>query len=117
MTAKFDEEAFLARARRQLDESASAVDGESASRLSRARHHALSSLEKRASFWPAWGMPAGAISAALAIVLTLGSFQNRSASDNVSDLEELELLSANESFELLEDLEFYEWLPTEQETG
>ena len=34
-------------------------------------------------------MPAGVISAALAIVLTLGLFQNRGASDNVSDLEEL----------------------------
>ena len=116
MKAKLTEESFLAQATKQLDESAAALDGETSSRLTRARQRALSELDRLPGFWPRWSLAAGVLASALVLVLAIGLTRQPSPED-VSGFEDLELLSANESFELFEELEFYEWLPAEQETG
>lgn len=117
MRVKHTEAAFLDEARRQLDESAAGLDAETSSRLTQARHQALSALDRRTVWWRGWSLPTGVLAGALVVVLAVGLVRAPTSTENISDLEDLELLSANESFELLEDLEFYEWLPTEQETS
>lgn len=117
MKSKRTEAAFLARVKGQLDESVDGLDAETRSRLTQARYQALSGLEKRSPWWRGWSLPTGALATALVVVLAVGLARPPTSTESVSDLEDLELLSANESFELLEELEFYEWLPAEQETG
>ena len=116
MNTERTEESFLAQARKQLDKSAEALDGETSSRLTRARQRALAELEPAPGWWPRWSLPVGALAGVLALVLAIG-LTSQPSPESVSSLEDLELLSANESFELFEELEFYEWLPAERETG
>ena len=117
MKSKRTEATFLARVKGQLDESVDQLDAETRSRLTQARYQALSGLEQRSPWWRGWSLPAGALATALVVVLAVDLARPPTPTESVSDLEDLELLSANESFELLEELEFYEWLPAEQETG
>jgi hypothetical protein len=106
---------FEKRTREILDESAGRLDGRTLSRLTQARHAALSRAEKPArEAWRSW-MPAGAAAAAVLVtVVWMAQPEERAApvAANGGALEDIELLPDAEAPDFvsdIDDLEFYEW--------
>lgn len=99
------------RAQELLRTSADRLDGNIRSRLTQARSAAIEEArESRTSFVWRTLVPAGALAgvAALAFMLWSGSQQAPATLHN--SLDDIDLIVTSESFELLEDLEFYEWV-------
>ena len=110
------------RARELFDASVDGLDGETRSRLNRARHAALAEVEHaRRSPWRAWLPAAAAASVAmLAVVLWRmpGDSTDRSAAsaEGTPAAEVVELLATSEGIDVAsEDPEFYAWLATRDE--
>jgi hypothetical protein len=110
------------RARELFDASVDGLDGETQSRLNRARHAALAEAEHaRPGPWRAWLPAAAAASVAmLAIVLWRmpGDSMDRSAAsaEGAPAAEVVELLATSEGIDVAsEDPEFYAWLATRDE--
>jgi hypothetical protein len=88
------------------------------SRLTQARSAAVEAARSSRGVvgWRTWA-PAGALAgaAALAIFLWNGAPQSPGTSTSAvhSSLEDLDIMITDESFELLEELEFYEWVALE----
>lgn len=110
-------EAFEQRARERLAESTDRLDGRIRSRLTQARFAAVEEARRahRSFTWRNW-IPAGALAAAavLAVALWNGntSVPQPPTVTAQNSLDDLEIVAGDESFELLEDLEFYEWVAT-----
>jgi DNA-binding PucR family transcriptional regulator len=111
-----EDEAFEERARDLLEESTNRLDGNVRSRLTQARFAAVEEARRaRHSFrWRAW-IPAGALAAAAAVAIVLWSGQSPSPAVQ-SSLDDLEIVADGENFELLENLDFYEWVSTQDPT-
>jgi hypothetical protein len=59
-------------------------------------------------------VPAGALAAAAVLTVVLWSGQTAPpASLGVQSLDDLEIVAGGENFELLENLDFYEWVATQ----
>jgi len=107
--------AFERRTQELLDESTERLDGRVRSRLTQARSAAVEEARKPrlGVAWRTW-IPAGALAGAAALAVFLWSGAPHSPGTPVlavhSSLDDLDILVTNESFELLEDLEFYEWV-------
>ena len=114
-----DEEEFQERSAQLLREGTQNLSGHVRSRLTQARHAAVEEARRSRVLrqWLAWA-PAGALAAALviAVVMLTGQPAKQEFPAAVapgaehSAMDDLELLAGSESFELLEDLEFYDWL-------
>lgn len=106
---------FERRVQELLRASADRLDGHIRSRLTRARSAAMEEARRaRHSFpWRTW-IPAGALAGAAALAVILWTEGPRSPQGPAlavhSSLDDLDILVTSESFELLEDLEFYEWV-------
>ncbi len=123
-----DEEAFERRSRELLQAGVDGLDGRIRSRLTQARFAALEAARKnRFGFaWQSW-IPAGGVAAAALLAVLLWNARPADqpgtqmagvqAAGAASSMDDLELLVASESFELLEDLEFYEWLESAPGSG
>jgi hypothetical protein len=108
------------RAREVLQASVDGLDGHIRSRLTQARSAALEEARKsRAPFGWRTLIPAGALAgaAALAFVLWNGGAPAPGAATPHNSFEDLDLIVTSESFELLEDLEFYEWVAATDADG
>jgi ferric-dicitrate binding protein FerR (iron transport regulator) len=112
------------RAKDAFDRSAAALDAETRSRLTQARHRALEELPSasRRRRWQWVLAPAGALAAAAIVaVLVLGpSGSNNGVSDaglqQAVALGDLELLLGDEDLEMYdEEIEFYAWLEEQPE--
>jgi len=99
------EELFLVGVRDALNESVDRLDGEVCSRLTQARYKALAG-QKTGDASDAW-VPGGVFAVALTAMMVF-SIQPE-PTQSVPVVEDVELLSAVD-FELLDELEFYEWL-------
>ena len=113
-SAEFD--LFLQKARAVFDESVDSLDGQARSRLNRARQTALAELDRGTvglGRWTRWAPAAGAaVVAVVAVVLLNGNpevdqFVNPEAAQLDGDFE---LLMAEDSFDMLLELEFYSWV-------
>jgi len=117
------DEAFAARASKLLRAQADSLDAATMSRLNRARYKALDEGRNRAvgTGWSLNWLPAGGVAlvAALIAVLWIGNLQpgagtgERGTISTVlegSAVDDLEVLLAEESLEMLEDLDFYTWM-------
>ena len=109
-------EALERRARELLESSTERLDGRVRSRLTQARFAAVEEARRarHRSAWRTW-IPAGALAAAaaLAIVLWSGHPATPTATlDAHNSLDDLEIVAGGENFELLENLDFYEWVST-----
>jgi len=108
-------ESMERRARELLDESTERLDGRVRSRLTQARSAAVEEARRaqRRFAWRTW-IPAGAVAGAAALAVFLWSGAPHSPGTPAlavhSSLDDLDIMVTNESFELLEDLEFYEWV-------
>jgi hypothetical protein len=116
MSTRDDERAeFERRARELLDESTERLDARVRSRLTQARAAAIEVARgSRGGFsWRLW-IPAGALAgaAALAVLLWSGTPQSPATPTLAirGSLEDIDILVTDESFELLEELEFYQWV-------
>lgn len=110
------------RARELFDASVAGLDGETRSRLNRARHAALAEAERAGrSPWRAWLPAAAAASVAmLAVVLWRmpGDSTDRpsASAEGAPAAEVVELLATGEGIDVAsEDPEFYAWLATRDE--
>ncbi|HHO68564.1 MAG TPA: DUF3619 family protein [Gammaproteobacteria bacterium] len=105
-----DEQAFVDRLRQQLDRQADELDELTLARLRAARARALEQARggARSHAWlPAAGM---AVAAALVAAVLLWP----SAPKLPAGADDLDLLAAGEDMELIEELEFYDWLDRTQ---
>lgn len=114
------DERLARRAKALFDESVEELDAATLSRLNRGRHAALAELrpDRAAAHWARW-LPATGVAAAAVVV---GIMMRGPAAPDVVDApvtaSDFEMLLDEESLEMLEDLEFYNWLEAaDLETG
>ena len=108
------------RAQELLQASVDALDGNIRSRLTQARSAAVEEARKaRHPFFWRTVVPAGALAGAAALALVLWSSAPRAPAPAAlhNSLDDLDLIVTSESFELLEDLEFYEWVAVTDADG
>jgi hypothetical protein len=111
---KTDEE-LAGRAKEAFDRSVDGLDAATLSRLNRGRQTALARATHPGRAWLRWMPATGAAAAVLLVVLTLqGPGDVSVISAPASDLE---ILLSEESIEMLEKLEFYSWLDTQELEG
>lgn len=115
--AKTDDGLLEIRAKELFDQSVQGLDAETQSRLNRGRHEALAHLKPgvRHGQWLQWAPAAGVAAAALvAVVIWTGRppIDDLTPPATVSDFE---ILLTEDSFEMLEELEFYSWIDLEEE--
>ena len=116
-TASIEDEAFAARAKDLFDQSVQRLDGQTQSRLNRGRHAALAKLQPCQRQWLQWAPAAGVAAAAVVAVVILNG---RAPVDELTPLptaNDFEILLNEESFEMLEELEFYSWMDLEADTN
>lgn len=101
---------FAVKAKRLFDESVESLDGETRSRLNQGRQAALAELDASRRPWVLWA-PAGgvAVAAVAALVVWSGSSQ-MDVPDVPEAVSDMEILLAEDSLEMLEELEFYSWM-------
>ena len=111
--ATLEEDRFATKARELFEQSVDELDGETMSRLNRARQAAIAELGRKSysPFRPGQWVPAAGVAAAAAIAVALWSGNDPVDPVAVPEtLADFELLLAEDSFEMLEDLEFYAWI-------
>ena len=100
-----DHKPFIDRIKAEFDRSVEALDGETASRITRVRHRALERVGKHRPVH-VW-LPAGAI-ATLCLALVIYALVPRAPVQEQPALDnDMDLIS---DLDLYENLEFYEWL-------
>ncbi|VAW75002.1 hypothetical protein MNBD_GAMMA15-2254 [hydrothermal vent metagenome] len=104
-----DDKQFVEKVRKTLDDSAEAIDDITAARLAAARRNALDARPQR-SHW----LPAAAFSAVAASALTVALLLNQGSDLPGIDADALELAAQPEDMELIEELDFYDWLDSTQ---
>ena len=114
-----DEEHIVQEAKALFDQSVQELDAQTLSRLNRGRQAALAEVGKKsgltlgAGLWlPAAGVAAAAV---FAVVLWNGETTVEPISPTAS-VTDFELLLDEDSFEMLQDLEFYAWMELEADT-
>lgn len=106
---------LVRRARTLFDDSVGELDAERLSKLNRARQQALEELDRRPAFggWtrllPAGGAAAAAVLVALLVLRTDEVAIDLPVAPTTAETD-FELLIDEDSFEMLEDLEFYSWM-------
>ena len=96
-----------------LDERARDLDGATLSRLRQARATAMAQHASRRSRWlqPAWLGAAGLAAVALVAVLMFPRLPSPGGLDGLDSTgEALEIATLDVDLEVIEDLDFYEWL-------
>lgn len=117
------DEAFATRAGDRLRKRADELDAATLSRLNRARQRALDELPGQAGPQrnPNWWIPAGAVAIVVAAVVVQWSGGTREPDWPLSQSPvtaknaiDFELLMDPDDLEMIEDLEFFAWLPEEE---
>lgn len=112
---KTSEDAFLENIREELDRSCESLDGHTQSRLNSIRHAAIEQGQKspgRALLAPFGGFVTACVLVLLVTVYYPGQTELSSPETpgTVSPIEDLDILTSNESLDFFENLEFYQWL-------
>ncbi|MFQ6021734.1 MAG: DUF3619 family protein [Acidiferrobacterales bacterium] len=115
-----DEKTFVENVKHTLDELERDLDATTCARLRAVRRAALAHDQGRGGWHtPARWLPAGALTAALAGMVIAAVIWLSAPSPGLSaaSMEDLELLGAEDSIEFYADLDFYQWLTTENDAG
>ena len=104
-----DDRLFVEQIRQTLDQHAEALDDVTAVRLAAVRRKALDARQQR-RHW----LPVVAFSALAASVLTVALLLNQDAGVQGLDADTLDQLAQSEDQELIEELDFYDWLDATQ---
>lgn len=111
MKQQRSEEQLLNDIKQELDGSCDRLDAQTLSRLNYARHQALEG--NSTAFFQRRFLTGGALTACV-LVLGIGFYIQRDSQAELdialSELEDIEILSADENFELYEEIDFYQWL-------
>jgi hypothetical protein len=111
------DEAFAEKAKQLFNESVDGLDAQTRSRLNRGRQAALGELATGKPVWVQWAPAAGIAAAAVfAVVLWTGN-QPVDELTPLGTAADFEILLTEDSFEMLEDLEFYSWIELDEEAG
>ena len=115
MTTDTQDQAFVQKAKEVFDQSVQGLDAEARSRLNRGRHEALSHAESGVSHsqWLRWAPASGVAAAAVVAVVVLTGRPPVDELTPPATASDFEILLDQESFEMLEELEFYSWLDLE----
>ena len=110
------------RAKALLDDSIEHLDGRTLSQLTQARHAALDEVQRsRQSLARRWWLPATGVAVAAVLALLLGQGLRDSAAPAVvadgSMLDDFEIVADADNLDMLEDVEFYSWLPDDVSEG
>lgn len=106
---------FAGEAKQLFDESVEGLDGQTRSRLNRGRQAALEELETGRPAWVQWAPAAGLAAAAIfGVVLWTGNQPVDQLTPEAS-VADFEILLTQDSFEMLEDLEFYSWIDLDED--
>lgn len=100
------------RAQTLLQERAEQLDGATRSRLTQARHAALDAVKEK-SRTPKWVWLAPATAAATAMMVVLVTSKQPLVEQPMAEIEhvdEMEIVTAEDSLEFYRDVEFYVWL-------
>ena len=116
-TANIEDDGLAAKAKELFDQSVQGLDAETQSRLNRGRHEALAQLQPGVSHgqWLRWAPVTGVTAAAIVAVVVL---TGRPPTDELTPpgtASDFEILLIEDSFEMLEELEFYSWIDLEGE--
>jgi len=116
-TAGIEDEPFVTKAKEVFDQSVQTLDAETRSRLNRGRHEALAQLQPGASHtqWSRWASATGVAAAAVVAVVVLTGRPPVDELTPPATASDFEILLDEESFEMLEELEFYSWIDLEGE--
>lgn len=114
MNKDWDEQAFLAKAKQELDDSCEHLDGHTRSRLNSIRHAALDQGRHpgRALLAPFGGLVTACLLVVVVTLFTPGQNEMPSPANQAtqSPIEDLDILTSAESLDFFENLEFYQWL-------
>ena len=107
---------FAGRAAQLLHEQADGLDAPTRSRLNRARQQALDELDAQRSsplrnkFWaPAGGLVLASVAGAMLWMSGL-QMSGQTPSPAITEVDPADMLLVDQDFEMLEDVEFYNWL-------
>jgi len=115
--------ALLARVRLALDGEALSLDAATLARLRAARRSALARAGRRRTWrvWPTrsseWLLPASGFASIAVVALTIAVTVGRPGVAPRAGVEDVELLGSKADLELLDDLDFYAWLPSAEGRG
>lgn len=103
-----DEKLFTDRLKHVLDEQAALLDSKTLNRLRQARLQAVNRVEhKHRQYWK----PVTAFALSALLLLAIVFWPQQPGIDNfTTSIEDLDLLVADDSLQLYEELEFYQWL-------
>ena len=107
-----NETEFMARLRQQLDRHAEQLDEATATRLRAARRRALEPSTQRTFRW----LPVSGVAAAAAALLLVLVWQQH-AGNLPGVQEDWDILAGGEELDLIEELEFYDWLEQTQSSS
>lgn len=107
-----DDEEIVTQAKALFDDSVERLDAATLSRLNQGRHEALArlGLTRPVGHWARW-MPATGIAAAAVIAVVV--WQGAPVDGPVPALDsatDFEILTSEDNLDMLEDLEFYDWM-------
>jgi len=113
--ANSDDERLATKAKELFDQSVQGLDGRTQSRLNRGRHEALAQLQPGVSHgqWLRWAPASGVAAAALIAVVVLTGRPPVDELTPPATASDFEILLNEDSFEMLEELEFYTWIDLE----
>ena len=116
-TADIEDQAFAAKAKEVFDQSVQGLDAEAQSRLNRARHEALAYAGSGVSHsqWLRWAPATGVAAAAVVAIVVLTGRPPLDELTPPATVGDFEILLDQESFEMLEELEFFSWIDLEVE--
>ncbi|MDH3671568.1 MAG: hypothetical protein OES46_10435 [Gammaproteobacteria bacterium] len=112
-----NDQAFTKAAKRSLDQAADNLDADTVARLHAARKRAIAAHRQRRKPRINVWVPTGALAAGLAVVVATFMWFVVPTSLPPAGIEDLELLVAHEGIEFYADLDFYDWLATQNDAG
>ena len=118
MSEKNSDQQFMQEIKQELDSSCERLDAQTLSRLNYIRHQAFEgTLEENKPAFYQRPILSGGTFAFFTLVLVISFYFNTDNANEIalSELEDIEILSSEESFELYEDIEFYQWLSMNNE--
>ena len=92
-----------------FDESVDGLDAATLSTLNQSRQRALAEAHARPTQWLRW-VPAAGMAAASLLVVMMILPDPASIQPVPAEVADMEILLGEDSIEMLEDLEFYEWI-------
>ncbi len=98
-----------------LDDSAESLDATTLSKLRQARYKALEQASGHRVSAASWWVPAGAVTATTVIAVFAFWLGVVNPQTRVNTIEDLDLLASADNTELYEQIEFYEWLQSQDQ--